>query len=57
MANYVITGHPLNYGNLGLSISAEVRRGAVQAAGIGQTITLDVTGADDVKAKGHGVLK
>jgi hypothetical protein len=54
MTSYVVTGHPLNYANLDLPTAV---RAVIQAAQVGATINLTLTGPDDAKAKGHGVLK
>ena len=39
MTTYTVTGHPLNYADLGLANTAAVRN-ALQANGVGQTLTL-----------------
>lgn len=54
MATYTVTGHPLNYADTGLP---DPIRAALMITGVGQTITLTLTGPDDTKAKGHGLIK
>lgn len=56
MATYTITGHPLNYTDLGLANTDAVRN-AMHLLGVGQTITITLSGPDDTKVKGHGTLK
>jgi len=54
MAAYTVTGHPLNYATLDLPTFA---RDSIQAASVGATINLTLSGGDDTKVKGHGALK
>jgi hypothetical protein len=56
MATYTVTGHPLNYADLNLA-NIDLIRGALQTNGVGATITITLSGPDDTKAKGHGLLK
>ena len=56
MATYTVTGHPLNYTDIGLA-NADAVRTALMVTGVGQTITLTLAGPDDTKVKGHGILK
>ena len=56
MATYTITGHPLNYSDLGVS-NPELIRAAIMSVGVGQTVNLTLAGPDDTKVKGHGILK
>jgi hypothetical protein len=58
MATYTVTGHPLNYADLGLSqVRTRRRRAQLLITGVGQTFTVALTGPDDTKVKGHGCLK
>jgi hypothetical protein len=58
MATYTVTGHPLNYVDLGLTAaSQEALRVTLLNNGVGATVTLTLSGPDDTKAKGHNVLK
>lgn len=60
MASYTITGHPLNYADLADTPGAAIDPAllaALQTNGVGQTVTLTLSGPKDAKAKGHGVLK
>lgn len=58
MATYTVTGHPLNYTSLDVTpASLDLIRGALQANGVGATITLTLAGPDDTKVKAHGALK
>lgn len=58
MATYTVTGHPLNYSDLGISTaSTDAVRTALMNNGVGATITLTLSGPDDTKVKGHGALK
>lgn len=58
MATYTVTGHPLNYDSLGIAAAnAEAVRVALVNNGVGATITLTLSGADDTKVKGHGALR
>jgi hypothetical protein len=60
MASYTITGHPLNYAELALSPGQAVDPGLLTTLknnGVGQVVTLTLSGSDDTKAKGHGSLK
>jgi hypothetical protein len=58
MATYTVTGHPLNYSDLAIPEADLVMvKGALQANGVGATISLTLSGTADTKVKGHGVLK
>jgi hypothetical protein len=58
MATYTVTGHPLNYADLGLTQAGlDAMRAALHITGVGQSLTLTLTGPDDTKVKGHGCLK
>jgi hypothetical protein len=56
MATYTVTGHPLNYTTLGLT-DVDTVRAALIGTGVGQSVTLTLSGPDDAKVKGHGALK
>ncbi len=58
MASYTITGHPLNYAELALTPGAAVDAGLLTTLknnGVGTVV--NITLADDTKAKGHGSLR
>lgn len=60
MPSYTITGHPLNPADMAATPGAPVDPNllaALRDKGVGQTVTLTLTGPDDTKAKGHGALK
>lgn len=58
MATYTVTGHPLNYSDLGLTQSGlDAVRAQMLITGVGQTFTVVLTGPDDTKVKGHGCLR
>jgi hypothetical protein len=59
MATYTIIGHPLNYADLSLSTQAntDAVRVALQSNGVGQSVTVVLSGPDDTKVKGHGCFK
>lgn len=58
MATYTVTGHPLNYNDIGVSGPiADLIRTVLQNTGVGQTITITLPGPDDTKAKAHGLVK
>jgi hypothetical protein len=60
MATYTITGHPLNIADLASTAGAAIDATLVAALhdkGVGQSVTLALSGPDDTKAKGHGALK
>lgn len=52
MATYTLVGHPLNYADV-----PEAVRALVQYQSVGAVITIALSGSDDTKVKGHGVLK
>jgi hypothetical protein len=57
MASYTVTGHPLNYADIGVSeANLPAVRAALQNNGVGKTVTLTLTGPDDTKVKGHACL-
>ena len=53
MATYTVTGHPLNYQELNIP----ALQALLLANGVGASITLTLSGPDDTKAKGHGLVK
>lgn len=54
MATYTVTGHgPVSV----TGIDPEVLRAQLQILGVGQSITITLSGGDDTKVKGHGALK
>jgi hypothetical protein len=58
MASYLITGHPLNYADLGLSQAGlDAMRAVLLTSGVGATVTVTLSGPDDTKVKGHGCMK
>jgi len=60
MASYTITGHPLNLSDLAATPGADIDpslAAALRNNGVGQTVTLTLTGPNDTKAKGHGAVK
>jgi hypothetical protein len=58
MATYVVTGHPLNLNDTGLTPAGlDAPRASLQATGVGGTFTVTLNGPDDTKAKGHGCLR
>jgi len=60
MASYTITGHPLNVSDLAATPGADVDPSLLAALrnnGVGQTVTITLTGPNDTKAKGHGAVK
>ena len=56
MTQYVVVGHPLNINDLGLT-NPDAIRAALQLNGVGQTVTLTLTGPDDTKVKAHRLLR
>jgi hypothetical protein len=57
VATYTVTGHPLNYTDLGLAASTDQVKAAMHITGVGGSITITLTGPEDTKVKGHGALK
>lgn len=60
MATYTLIGHPLNPSDLAATPGAPVDTNVLAALrdkGIGQSVTMTLSGADDTKAKGHGALR
>lgn len=60
MTSYTVTGHPLNYSDLAATPGAAVDlnlTAALRNNGVGQTVNITLSGSDDIKAKGHNVLK
>ena len=58
MATYTVTGHPINYSDLGLTqASLDAIHNALILTGVGQTITITLSGPDDTKVKAHGCLR
>jgi hypothetical protein len=59
VATYTIIGHPLNYADLTMSTQAntDAVHVALQNNGVGQSVTLVLSGPDDTKVKGHGCFK
>jgi hypothetical protein len=59
MASYTVRGHPLNPATLAATPGAAVDAGlasALDTKGVGQTVTLTLSGPDDTKAKAHGCV-
>jgi hypothetical protein len=56
MATYTVTGHPLNYADLGVAMTDAIRT-VLQNNGVGQSVTIVLSGPDDTKVKGHNVLR
>jgi hypothetical protein len=54
MAVYTITGHPLNYAEAGLDGQ---EADLVRHNPTGSSVTINLTGPKDSKAKGHGALR
>jgi hypothetical protein len=60
MATYTITGHPLNYADLFDPANPndfDPVKAALMTKGVGQTVTLTLSGAVDTKVKAHKVLQ
>jgi hypothetical protein len=60
MATYTVTGHPLNYNDLydpANPADFDPVKAALLTKGVGQTVTLTLSGAVDAKVKGHGALR
>jgi hypothetical protein len=58
MATYTVTGHPLNYADIGLSQAGlDAVKAQLLITGVGQSFTVALTGPDDTKVKGHGCLR
>ena len=60
MATYTIKGHPLNPYDLASTPGGPVDTNLIAALitkGVGQTVTITLSGADDTKAKGHGCVQ
>jgi hypothetical protein len=59
VATYTIIGHPLNYADLTMSTQAntDAVHVALQTNGVGQSVTIVLSGPDDTKVKGHGTLR
>jgi hypothetical protein len=57
MATYIVTGHPLNYNDLGVAAAdADAVRNVIQANGVGQSVTLTLSGPDDALLVDAGVI-
>jgi hypothetical protein len=60
MATYTVTGHPLNIADLADNATpADLDKiaAALRDKGVGQSVTLTLSGTSDTKVKGHGCLK
>jgi hypothetical protein len=57
MASFVVTGHPLNYADMGVSPASADALRALMTAGVGTTVNLTLPGPDATMAKAQGVLK
>lgn len=60
MATYTILGHPLNTADLAATPGATIDTAllaALRDKGVGQTVTLTLSGPDDTKVKGHKALQ
>ena len=58
MASYTVTGHPLNYNDIGVSgAERDAIENAIKNVGVGQTVTITLSGPNDTKAKGHGCIR
>jgi hypothetical protein len=55
MASYTITGHPLNYADIGLTAAEADLLRQLETKGIGTTLTLNLAGPTDAAAKAHGL--
>jgi hypothetical protein len=52
MATYTVTGHPLNYSDLGLSQSGlDAVRAQMLITGVGQTFAVALSGPDDTRSR------
>jgi hypothetical protein len=58
MATYTLTGHPLNYTDLGLSSASatDMIEAAMSYVEVGDTITITLTAGDETKLKASGCL-
>jgi hypothetical protein len=58
MATYTLTGHPLNYTDLGLSSAAttDMIEAAMTLIEVGDAITLTLSAPDETKLKASGCL-
>jgi len=60
MATYTVTGHPLNYNDLydpANPADHDIVKATLLTKGVGQTVTITLSGPVDTKVKGHGALK
>lgn len=55
MASYTVTGHPI--GASATTGLPDALRDLLQTNGVGQTISIALSGPDDTKAKGHGAVR
>jgi hypothetical protein len=56
MATYTVTGHPLNYADLGVAMTDAIRT-VLRTTAWPQSVTIVLSGPDDTKVKGHNVLR
>ena len=58
MATYTVTGHPLNETSLQLTATQQdILHQYLWDNGVGKSITVTLSGPDDLKVKAHGCLK
>jgi hypothetical protein len=58
VASYTVTGHPLNYFDIGVSeAELPIIAGALLTNGVGATVNLTLTAPDDTAVKDEGVLE
>jgi hypothetical protein len=55
MASYTVAGHPI--GPPAITGFPDDLHNLLQSNGVGQSITITLSGPDDTKAKGHGAVK
>jgi hypothetical protein len=58
MATYTVTGHPLNYFDIGVSeAKLPIVAGALLTNGVGATVAITLSAPDDLAVKDEGVLE
>ena len=60
MASYTVTGHPLNINDLADPATPNdlpIIAAALRDKGVGQPVTLTLSGTSDTKVKGHKALQ